>query len=174
MALEIIGRVTVRMKNTGGVSTERRSIHLVKDHARVGDPSELAGGVRSAGRLAAALLGIRVARGLHGRWQRLSAAERRRLEPLADDVRERALNLRGFTDPEAAGRDLQAANERLAGAMVESAEDNPEVTRAEVVRLREDLARELERLATADIDASRAPVKTAPGGAEHASSGLRR
>jgi len=98
-----------------------------------------------------------VARTLHGRWRRMSARERGRLEPLAADVRERALDLRGSSDPEAAGLQLRDANVKLADAMVESAEADPDVTAAEVVQLREDLSRELERLVSAEISASRGP-----------------
>lgn len=108
--------------------------------------------------LVATLLGVRVARTLYGRWRRLSAKERDRLRPLADDVRERALDLRGTTDPAAAGRELQDANEKLADAMVQSAEANPDVSETEVLRLREDLTRELERMVEADIEASRGPA----------------
>ena len=108
------------------------------------------------------LLGVRVARGLHGRWRRLSAVERERLEPLAEDVRERALDLRGEADPETAGRELRDANVKLADAMVESAQADPEVSESEVVRLREDLSRELERLAGGDIKASRGPGAPEP------------
>ena len=107
--------------------------------------------------LVAALLGVRVARALHGRWRRLSAKERERLRPLAHDVRERALDLRGVADPQSAGRELRDANEKLADAMVESAEANPDVSEAEVLRLREDLTRELERLVEGDIAAARGP-----------------
>ena len=103
-----------------------------------------------------------MARAIHARWHRLSAAERGRLKPLADDVRQRALDLRGHADPEPAGRGLQAANERLAGAMVQSAEADPEVSQDEVTRLREELARELERLASGEITASRT-ARQAPG-----------
>ena len=118
------------------------------------------------------LLGVRVARGLHGRWRRLSAVERERLEPLAEDVRERALDLRGEADPETAGRELRDANVKLADAMVESAQADPEVSESEVVRLREDLSRELERLAGGDIKASRGPG--APGPVEGTSAEQRR
>jgi hypothetical protein len=111
--------------------------------------------------VAAAALGVRVARAIHARWHRLAAGERRRLEPLADDVRRRALDLRGHADPEPAGRGLQAANERLAGAMVQSAEADPEVSRAEVTRLREELEGELARLASGEIAASR-PARKVP------------
>lgn len=102
-----------------------------------------------------AALGYRVARGLYGRWRRMSAPERKKLETLADDVKERALELRGTPDPEQAADDLAQAGERLADAMVQSADSDPEVTDAEVEQLRGDLARELERLAGADILASR-------------------
>lgn len=70
-------------------------------------------------------------------------------------MRERALDLRGSADPEVAGRELQQASEQLADAMVESAESDPEVSTADVDRLREDLSRELDRIASADIAASR-------------------
>jgi len=102
-----------------------------------------------------ASLGYRVARGLYGRWRRMSGPERQRLEVLADDVKERALELRGTPDPARAGRDLEHASERLADAMVRSADADPEVSDADVEQLRGDLARELERLATADVSASR-------------------
>lgn len=94
-------------------------------------------------------LGFRVARTLHGRWRRLRTPDRERLEPLAEDVREHALDLRGAADRDAAGRALQEASERLAGAMVESATADPEVSEEDVRRLRYDLASELERLAGA-------------------------
>ncbi len=100
-------------------------------------------------------MGFRVARGLYGRWRRMKAPERARLEGLADDVKERALELRGTPDPERAELDLQHAGERLADAMVESAEADPEVSDADVEELRGDLARELERLATGEVLASR-------------------
>ena len=119
--------------------------------------------------LVTTILGVRVARALYGSWRRLSTKERERLGPLADDVRERALDLRGATDPEIAGRELQQANEKLADAMVESAEANPDVSEAEVLRLRNDLTRELERLVEADISASRGPgARTTADGASPA------
>jgi hypothetical protein len=96
---------------------------------------------------AAAALGVRVARSLHSRWRLLPRADRDRLEPLADHARQRALELRGAKDREAAEQELRAANETLAAALVESAESDPELDAEELRDLREDLRRELARLA---------------------------
>ena len=101
------------------------------------------------------VLGVHVARSLYGRWRRMSGTARQALEPLAEDVKERALDLRGEPDPREAEQGLREANRRLVDAMVESAAADPEVSEVEVRELRDDLARELERLATADIQASR-------------------
>jgi hypothetical protein len=98
---------------------------------------------------------IRLARTLHTRWQRLGAEDRERLAPLARDARDRALDLRGSNNREAAERELNAANESLAAAIVASAEADPEVDEAEVAGLRADLRRELDRLAQADVKATR-------------------
>ena len=114
---------------------------------------------RAAGQGAAFALAVRVARAIHGRWWRLAPTQRERLEPLADDVRERALDLRGAADPHAASDGLRAANERLADAMVESAEEDPGIGEPEVRRLRDELSRELERLAGAEIEAERGPAR---------------
>ena len=111
---------------------------------------------------ATSLLGVRVARALYGRWRRMKAAERDPLGPLAEEVKERALDLRGASDREAAGRGLEKAGERLAAAMVESAESDPEISEIEVSRLRADLARELDRMASAEIRASRGGVAESP------------
>jgi hypothetical protein len=107
------------------------------------------------GTAAAAAIGVRVARTLYGRWRVLPEAERRRIEPLAEDLKRRALDLRGAPDRERAGEDLRAANETFAAALVETAEADPEMDADEVRELREELRRELERLASADIKASR-------------------
>lgn len=111
-------------------------------------------------RILRAALGVRVARSLYGRWLRLPAPDRERLEPLAEDAKRLALDLRGFVDRGTAERELRVANESLAVALVESAEADPEVTEAEVSRLRDELGRELARLAAAE--AGRAPAP--PGG----------
>jgi hypothetical protein len=107
------------------------------------------------GGTAAAAVGVRVARSLHGRWRVLPEADRRRIAPLAEDLKQRALEVRGAPDRERAGLDLRAANETFAAALVETAEADPEIGADEVRELREELRRELERLASADIKASR-------------------
>jgi hypothetical protein len=111
----------------------------------------------------AAALGVRIARTLYGRWRRLPAADRRRLEPLAEDAKHLALELRGAADTEGAERDLRAANESLAAALIESAEADPELDEVDVRALREDLRRELARLATAEVKASRGMRAADPG-----------
>jgi hypothetical protein len=108
-----------------------------------------------AGAGATAVFGIRVARSLHARWRGMGPDDRQRLAPLAADAKERALDLRGAADREAAGRELAAANETLAAAMVELAEADPEVSDSDLTDLRDELRRELDRLATAEISTSR-------------------
>jgi hypothetical protein len=100
---------------------------------------------------------VRVARSLYGRWRLLPRADRERIAPLAADTKEKALSLRGAADPSQAEADLRGASETLATALVETAEADPEVDEAEVRQLREDLRLELERLAHAEIKASRGP-----------------
>ena len=109
------------------------------------------------GAAATAALGVRVARGLYARWRDLPATDRARIAGYAEDAKEKALALRGASEPgrAAAEADLHAANETLAAALVETAEADPELAAEEVHALREDLRRELDRLAGADIKASR-------------------
>jgi hypothetical protein len=107
------------------------------------------------GTAAMAALGVRVARSLYGRWRVLPEPDRHRIAPLAEDLKQRALDVRGAPDRERAGLDLRAANETFAAALVETAEADPEIGAEEVRELREELRRELERLASADIKASR-------------------
>ena len=115
------------------------------------------------GAAATAALGVRVARSLYGRWRVLPEADRLRIEPLAEELKRTALELRGAGDRERAAQDLRAANETFAAALVETAEADPEIGAAEVYELREDLRRELERLAGADIKASRTRRERASG-----------
>ena len=99
---------------------------------------------------AAATIGVRVARSLHSRWRLLPRDHRERIAPLAETARQRALELRGSGDREGAERELRSANETLAAALVESAESDPEIDAEEISRLREELRRELARLASGD------------------------
>ena len=79
---------------------------------------------------------VRVARLLYRRWEALAPQERERLEPLAEDVKERALEVRGKLDDGVAERELELASTELAAALGAD----------EVAELREDLRRELERV----------------------------
>jgi hypothetical protein len=115
------------------------------------DPKVLVEGAR-----AGASLGVKVARSLYGRWRTLGPADRERLAPLAEEAKERALEARGLADTRSAERELAAANESLAAGIVESAEADPEIPEIEVRRLRDDLRRELDRLASAEVRVSRA------------------
>jgi hypothetical protein len=107
------------------------------------------------GAAAGAAIGVRVARSLYGRWRLLPAADRERIAAFAEDAKEKALSVRGASDPTQAQAELRDASETLAAALVETAESDPEIDTDEVAELREELRRELERLATADIEASR-------------------
>jgi hypothetical protein len=82
------------------------------------------------------VIGVRIARLLYHRWERLSPGERDRLGALADNVKERALELRGTIDDGAAERELERASTELAEALGAD----------EVADLREQLKRELERV----------------------------
>jgi hypothetical protein len=107
------------------------------------------------GGAAAGAIGVRVARSLYGRWRLLPAADRERIAAFAEDTKQKALSLRGSGNRAQAEADLRASTETLAAALVETAESDPDVAAEDVLALREDLRRELERLATADIKASR-------------------
>ena len=107
------------------------------------------------GGAAASAIGVRVARSLYGRWRLLPAADRERIAEFAEDTKEKALSLRGSDDRDRAEADLRASSETLAAAIVETAESDPELAPDDVHQLREELRRELARLATADIKASR-------------------
>jgi hypothetical protein len=112
---------------------------------------------------------VRVARSIYGRWHRLRAQDRERLDSLAQGVKRRALDLPGSDDPNAAG-DLAAASEELAEAIAVSAESDPAVDAQEAAWLRSDLRRDLERLAAADIRASHGAA-TRPEAAPHPNAG---
>ena len=108
------------------------------------------------GAAATAALGVRVARSLYAPLAadcRAPTASASRRSPRTS--RSRRSTLRGAPDRARAEADLRAANETFAAALVETAEADPELDEIEVHELREDLRRELERLATADIKAWR-------------------
>jgi hypothetical protein len=107
------------------------------------------------GGAAASAIGVRVARSLYGRWRLLPAADRERIAAFAEDAKEKALSLRGSSNRAQAEADLRASTETLAAALVETAESDPDVAAEDVQQWRDDLRRELDRLATADIKASR-------------------
>jgi hypothetical protein len=112
----------------------------------------------------AAARGVRVARSLYSRWRALPEPERGRIADYAEDAKDKALALRGTA---AAGRpaaeeELRSANETLAAALVETAEADPEIAPEEVQALRDDLRRELERLANGEVKASRGPGQEGP------------
>ncbi len=83
-----------------------------------------------------ASVAVRIARLLYRRWEGLAPDERKRLEPLAGDVKERALEVRGKVDDGTAERELDRASTELAEAMGAD----------EVAELRAELKRELERM----------------------------
>jgi hypothetical protein len=114
------------------------------------------------GAAATTAVGIRVARSLYSRWRDLPERDRRRIETLAEDLKEQALAIRGAPDRPQAEAELFAANETFAAALVETAEADPELGEIEVHELREDLRRELERLAEADIKAWRTRREATP------------
>ncbi len=110
------------------------------------------------GGAATAAVGVRVARSLYNRWRVLPEADRHRLEKLAEDLKARALDLRGALDADRARGELRSASESFAAALVRTARADPELDEAEVERLRADLRRELDRLENAapgSIKASR-------------------
>jgi hypothetical protein len=112
-------------------------------------------GLILGGAAAGAALGVRVARSLYGRWRILPSPDRERIANLAEHAKDTALAARGAPDPVKAEADLKAASEILAAALIETAEADPEISADEVGELRADLRRELERLASADVKASR-------------------
>jgi hypothetical protein len=83
-----------------------------------------------------AAVGVRIARLLYRRWEALAPAERERLETLAGNVKERALEVRGKADDGTAERELEQASTELAEAMGAD----------EVAELRVQLRQELERM----------------------------
>lgn len=58
-------------------------------------------------------MAVRLARMLYRRWEGLAPAERERLEPLANDVKQKALDLRGEVDDGQAEERLAVLREEL-------------------------------------------------------------
>jgi hypothetical protein len=104
------------------------------------------------GGAAASAIGVRVARSLYDRWRLLPEADRERIAAFAEDTKEKALSLRGSSDRARAEQDLRASTETLAAALVETAESDPELPPDDVELLREDLRRELQRMAAGDLN----------------------
>ena len=115
------------------------------------------------GSAAASAIGVRVARSLYGRWRLLPSADRERIAAFAEDTKEKAFSLRGSSDRASAEADRRASSETLAAALIETAESDPELAADDVQELRDELRRELARLATADIKASRTGRDRASG-----------
>jgi hypothetical protein len=108
------------------------------------------------GGAAASAIGVRVAGSLYGRGRGLPEADRERIAAFAEDTKEKALSLRGSSDRVRAEEDLRASSETLAAALVETAESDPELAADDVQQLREDLRRELQRLAADGLNDRRA------------------
>lgn len=81
-------------------------------------------------------MAVRIARLLYRRWEEMAPDDRERLEALAGNVKERALDVRGEVDDGTAERELERASTELAEAMGAD----------EVAELRAQLKRELERM----------------------------
>jgi hypothetical protein len=60
---------------------------------------------------------MRTARALYHEWRYLPETERARLSPLAREVKDLALDLRGRADPGEAERELAHANAALAASL---------------------------------------------------------
>jgi hypothetical protein len=80
---------------------------------------------------------IRLARALHHEWRLLPERERARLAPLARDVKELALDVRGTADPARALSELTVANEAFATSIIEAAGRAPDVSDEDFDWLRE-------------------------------------
>ena len=81
-------------------------------------------------------VGVRIARMLYRRWEALAPPEQAPLAPLAHDVKQRALDVRGAVDDGQAERELERASTQLAEALGAD----------EVEALRQELRRELDRM----------------------------
>jgi len=69
---------------------------------------------------------LRLARTLYREWQLLDEPGRSRIAPIAREVKDLALELRGHFDRRGAEAELAAANEALAIVIVEAATGTPD------------------------------------------------
>ena len=99
---------------------------------------------------------LQVARALYRRWGALPSPERARLDDLAFQLKEHALELRGRIDLPAAARELVESGEALAIAIAEAAERDSATGPAQLQNLRKDLSEELRRAKAALPGARRA------------------
>ena len=81
----------------------------------------------------AAALTVRVTRSLYARWNVLPAAERARIEPVAERAKQSALDLRGASTASAPERRPARGGAALAAALLEAAAVDPELDEGEVV-----------------------------------------
>ncbi|HYI99139.1 MAG TPA: hypothetical protein VEX36_05600 [Thermoleophilaceae bacterium] len=125
--------------------------------ARQRRESEPAARARRALERGATTVGAQLARSVEGGWRRMSPSRRAKLERLAANVRERAVEQRGEADRHTADLDSRGPSQPVADPVVAPAKADSDVSEIEVHDLRADLARELERLADADISAARGP-----------------
>jgi hypothetical protein len=90
---------------------------------------------------------LRLARALYHEWRLLPDRERGRIAPVAREVKELALDLRGHVDMAAAEAELGLANEGLAILILEAVEADSRREPADVEALRAHLQNELYRAA---------------------------
>jgi len=120
---------------------------MAPTRTRIGQREAAARALDALGRTADG--GVRAARRLYDRWRGAPAQSRGRLAPPSPAAQERAQG-----PPAAAAPSPSAAGPSSADAMVAAAADS-DVSDVDVRDLRAELARELDRLAGADIAASR-------------------
>jgi hypothetical protein len=71
---------------------------------------------------------IRLARTLYHEWRLLPERERARVAPLAREVKDLALDVRGAADAPRALSELTLANEAFAASIIQAAERSPELS----------------------------------------------
>jgi hypothetical protein len=79
---------------------------------------------------------IRLARTLYHEWRLLPERERARLAPLAREVKDLALDVRGAADAPRAAAELTLANEAFASSLIQAAERCPDLSDEDFEALR--------------------------------------